>query len=365
MRCFFSTWRHVKRRWRQHSDRRREFFWIRRLHSEPLEDRHLLAVITVDTLTDEADGSVIDGDISLRDAIAVAMAGDTIDFDAALDGGTILLTLGELVITRSMTIDASLLASGLTIDASGNDPTPAEDNGDGSRIFHMDDGEEFVDSPVTLSGLTLTGGDTQIRGGAILTEEGLMVVDSTVSGNSGGGVHGERYVTIETSTISGNAGDENGGGVFSGADVEIRASTISGNSSGGKGGGIYADGNVTVTFSSVAGNSAARGGGIYADFGVSINSSTISDNSADGAGGGIHARTVTVESSTISGNSADEGGGIYADNFGVSINSSMITGNTAWSSGGGVFARESGSVNSSTISASSINNSRNRSGARY
>jgi len=78
----------------------------RSLRCECLEDRRLLA-ITVDTLVDEADGSITDGDISLRDAIAIAPAGDTIDFSTSLDGGTILLTMGELSITKSLAIDAT------------------------------------------------------------------------------------------------------------------------------------------------------------------------------------------------------------------------------------------------------------------
>ena len=105
---------------------------FRRLRVEALEDRRLLA-ITVDTLVDELDGSIMDGDVSLRDALALAPSGETIDFDASLDGGTILLSLGELSITNSLTVDATALADGLTIDASGNDPTPDQDNGDGNR----------------------------------------------------------------------------------------------------------------------------------------------------------------------------------------------------------------------------------------
>src|SRR3972149_3208231 len=80
----------------------------RRLHCETLEDRRLLA-ITVDTLLDELDGSTVDGDISLRDAIAATTAGETIDFAMSLDGGTVLLTLGELAINRPLTIDATAL----------------------------------------------------------------------------------------------------------------------------------------------------------------------------------------------------------------------------------------------------------------
>ena len=68
----------------------------KRFQMEPLEDRRMLAVIIVDTLTDELDGSIVDADVSLRDAIALSGTGDMITFDATLDGGTILLTLGEL-----------------------------------------------------------------------------------------------------------------------------------------------------------------------------------------------------------------------------------------------------------------------------
>jgi hypothetical protein len=43
------------------------------MRMEPLEDRRLLS-ITVNTLVDEQDGSIVDGDISLRDAIAASPA---------------------------------------------------------------------------------------------------------------------------------------------------------------------------------------------------------------------------------------------------------------------------------------------------
>ena len=50
------------------------------------------ATITVTTTDDELDPTAINGDgISLREAIRDAASGDTIDFDAALDGATIVL----------------------------------------------------------------------------------------------------------------------------------------------------------------------------------------------------------------------------------------------------------------------------------
>ena len=47
----------------------------------------------------------------------------------------------------------------LTIDASGSDPTPALNNGDGSRIFVLNDQHVFGDADMSISGLTFTGGD--------------------------------------------------------------------------------------------------------------------------------------------------------------------------------------------------------------
>jgi hypothetical protein len=104
---------------------------------EGLENRQMLTVFTVNTTVDEDDG-IADGQISLRDAIFEAVSGDTIDFNTSLNGGTITLDrtgLGEIDIAESLTIDASMLPAGITIDA--NDPTPGVLNGDGIRIFSI------------------------------------------------------------------------------------------------------------------------------------------------------------------------------------------------------------------------------------
>jgi hypothetical protein len=115
----------------------------RRLGFESLEKRQMLSV-TVDTLVDEADGSILDGDVSLRDAIANAPAGETIDFSVT---GTINLTLGQLVIFKDLTI-AGPGASSLTIDASGL----------GTRIILVDDSNSNNLIDVQISGVSLTGG---------------------------------------------------------------------------------------------------------------------------------------------------------------------------------------------------------------
>ena len=152
-------------------------------------ERHPVAAVDliVDTLMDEMDADFNAGDLSLREAVFIANlrpGADTIRFETSLSNGTILLTRGELVIFDVLTIDATALMDGLTIDASGNDPTPDEIKWDGSRIFNIDDGDNETDSPVAMRGLTLTGGDSSDVGGAVRTSEELTVTSSTISGNS-------------------------------------------------------------------------------------------------------------------------------------------------------------------------------------
>ena len=139
--------------------------FCRRLRFEPLEHRRLLATITVDTLTD---GIGVPG-TSLREAIAAASANDTINFSAT---GTINLTnLGELVVNKNLTINGPA-ANLLTINAF--DPTPATNNGDGSRVMAVSDIAASLLN-VSISGLTLTGGDSPDAGGGIANAENLAL----------------------------------------------------------------------------------------------------------------------------------------------------------------------------------------------
>ncbi len=265
---------------------------------EPLEDRRLLAVITVNTLLDEADGSLVDGDVSLRDAISLAASGDTIDFAAVLDGGTVPLTLGQLVVAQSLAIDASALAAGITIDGQNN-----------SRVLEVRD--DIGNQTVELRGLTLTGGNA-MQGGAIRNVERLTVFSSTITGNNaalGGAIFdiGDG-LTVSDSTISGNSANS-GAGIFSDSPLPLRVtnSTISGNVANADGGGIH---------------------GVGAN--VIVSNSTISDNSAGSDGGGIFARlggTITVSASTITGNAAAHADGISTADATILIENSIVAGN--------------------------------------
>ena len=119
--------------------------------------------ITVDTLVDENNGVGAGAGTSLREAIAAAAPGDTINFSVT---GTINLTVGSFATNKQLTISKNLTINGpganlLTIKA--YDPTPTQKNGDGSRVFTVDNGNANTLVTVSLGGLTLTGGDGHSR----------------------------------------------------------------------------------------------------------------------------------------------------------------------------------------------------------
>ena len=301
----------------------------RRLTFETLEDRRLLA-ITVDTLSDVVNAG--DGLTSLREAITLSNASagaDTITFTVA---GTIALVDQLPTITDALTIAG---ANQITLNAGGGTNNTIG-NGDGFRIFNIDDGNSGSQIAVTISGLTLTGGDVTGFGGAIRNAENLTLTGSTLSGNAasarGGGIVNYGTAAITNSTLSGNSAGR-GGGVSNGGTAWITGSTLSGNSAG-FGGGVYNDGTAVITGSTLSGNSAnfGGGGGVYNGGVTLITNCTLSGNSAVavggvvGSGGAIrNAQNLTLTNSTLSGNSADFGGGVYNDNFGTAtITNSLI-----------------------------------------
>ena len=233
----------------------------------------------------------LEGDFSIREAIEFATKNpglDTILFSNELNtkevldaedltvspAPTILLTLGQLV------IDEALIVQGpggfvLEIDASGNDPTPNQNEGNGSRVLLIDDGgSSSID--VSISNLTLMGGDIvgAIGGGGVLSRENLTLKNSTIKDNSatnsGGGLYAAAGTTIlEGVTLNNNRASNDGGALFVNplADlVKISNSTFSGNFAQDKGGAIFNDASdVAIGYSTITLNSAGslQGSGIY------------------------------------------------------------------------------------------------------
>lgn len=249
---------------------------------------------------------------SLRQVIAEARDGDKIQFDPALNGQTIFLTTGELVIDKNIILNGPG-SDLLTVSRSSTAPS--------FRIFHA-----IPKHTVTIAGLTISGGS---GGGGILVEVTSLTIDHcTVSGNSndGGGGGGittrSAILTIVDSTVSNN----NTGFTFRG---------------GGSGGGISSsDGTYsTILRSTIAHNGASNRGGGIDGFGYNsfiIVDSTITDNFAPAGGGGIAADSevgedITITRSTINGNSGDSGAIFFGGSHIV-----LEIGNTILSSTSGV-----------------------------
>ena len=293
---------------------------------------------TVTSLTDSGTGS-------LRLAVLTANGApgaDEIAFAAGL-AGVITLTSGEIPISDSLVVHGPG-AGVLTV--SGNDH---------SRIFHI--GNPGLPTPidVTLSGLTLTRGNSAFApstevGGAVFSEgENLTILDCVISASNSGFPKDP-----PAAACGGNVGFVgSGGGVLRIANSVLtggRAHSVSQVTGGNL---CIMGGSFTLEQSTLSGGDASSGGGLDIESltGDSrIFRSTISGNQASSAGGGIYSQALgallTIESSTISGNAAGSpsgppsfssfGGGLDIAQGNLQILNSTISGNFVNGGGGGI-----------------------------
>jgi fibronectin-binding autotransporter adhesin len=260
-------------------------------HNAMIDNVAVTASITLHVTTNADTGAG-----SLRQTIIDAPAGSTITFDPALDGQTITLTNGQLVIDKSLTIDASDLPGGIKMDANGLITN--------HRVMQV------------ASGVTATLTNLHLSGGKVST--------NAYPNNSGGGIYNQGTLTLSQSTLSGNSAEY--------------------------GGGIDNHGTLTLDEATLSGNSAVDGGGIYNNVGaiLTLNQSTLSENSADYSGGGIYNDgTLSLNQSTLSGNTAADFGGGLAGTVGgtVSLTNSIVSGNTAASGSNIVGSFSSNGIN--------------------
>lgn len=305
----------------------------------------LPATLTVTNTSDSGAGS-------LRQAIADAASGDTIDFSLSSCPCTITLVT-PLLIDKDLTIQGPG-AQQLTV--SGNSLV---------RVFRIAAGNFNV----TLSDLTIANGrnsGSSAEGGGIFNESTgtLNVTNCTVSGNSvvnnntfgdaiGGGLanNGTGTVNVTNCTFSGNSAggsaDALGGGISNSTHstsetagtMNITNTTIAGNSAttssathGGVGGGVYNQtGTVNVTNSTIAGNSASggsatfggRGGGISNNIGlgtgpVNVKNTIIALNTASNSGPDVSGPFTSLGYNLIGDDTGSTGFGATGDQLNVS-----------------------------------------------
>jgi hypothetical protein len=315
--------------------------------AESLEPRTLLATFTVGNTNDFGAGS-------LRQAILDAnnLPGqDTIGFDASFSAGPHTISL--LTALPQMSDKLAVVGPGaslLTVRRSSSV----------MPIFAVFNSTATV---LSLSGMTVTGGDPGGNGGG-LTSTGPggpnVTLDAMVfTGNTSGGLGGAVYfnnntaATIRNCVFTGNTAIY-GGGVyfFQGGTLVMENTTISGNSATGTttegAGGLYFSGSASTN---VAGFTPGT---------LVIRNSTISDNHSARAGGGVMLDTFTgtllVQNSTFSGNTAATLGGGIAGSAGsgtITLQNTTVVGNsvsgTAAGNGGGGIGRTSTVANALNV----------------
>lgn len=370
----------------------------RRLAAEPLEDRRMLAVVTVNTISDVADGNTDsimelinspgdDGVISLREAIRAANndtneISDMILFASSLDNDTINLSDAD-----DMTFGPSALVVTSNISIVGSDAPFLQISRDNSvdnlRLFYVTGEGNLSLRDITLTNGMARGGDGQSvdfsggggggagMGGAVFNEGSLTVFSSTFTGNQAVGGTGGNSVDNSTAENGGNGGDPNGGpggsfdggggggdggfgggGGGGGTGVEVPGGT---GGMGGFGGGGGGGGSSIATDSFGSGGAPGFGGGIGGMGAVLGSAGGGGGGGGAGMGGAIfnHGGQVGITNSTFVNNQSAGGnngqgqndgatglaygGAVFSRNGGMLIVNATLSGNSAKNGGGGLF----------------------------
>ena len=292
---------------------------------------------------------------SLREAIALANENPGLD--------TIVIETDKIELSSEIQISDS-------VEIEGNDVviTQTEDEG----IFYIDDFvyEDFLD--VSIANLTLTGGNRNFGGGALLVLENLALDNVTVRDNKGVGYGAGLYaygsnVTITNSLFEGNVvleyedGSRSGSAVFvENGSLEIDNSIFRKNDALQQTVGVVY-GLLEISNSEIIDN---VGSGLGTrDSSANISNILVDNNSGTGMYA-IEGSIWTIEDSTISNHQVvDYAGGLGFINSVATITNSLIDDNSASPQGGGIFLGPSAEVeiNNSIVS----NNSASQGSAMF
>lgn len=222
---------------------------------------------------------------SLRQTVAESREGDAIQFDSSLSGKTISFSAypGQILCSRSISIDGSTLPKGLTL--SGSETT---------RLFTISEGAR-----VTLRGLTLTRGFESHQRTIYIIDgipyEGPIAYGATAKG---GAIYNAGNLTLDRCTLFQNravgvvgasgkvpspGGDGRGGAIFNAGSLVLNQCTITENTAAGGDGGSYGELNGNAK-TGTGGN--GYGGGIFNSGALEVNQCTIALNSTFAGVGG-------------------------------------------------------------------------------
>lgn len=340
-------------------------------------------IITVTNTNDNGPGS-------LRSAIAQANSADTIKFASNLQNQKIILTSGELIINKNLTIDGRD-APGMNI--SGNNT---------SRVIDLQKTPTYQPTSLTIYNLTISDGRTNIAdkagaGAGIRTDNNstLAVYNSKFINNRAGGLGGgaifsgyQSRATIINSQFDKNDASqalrdttgslsEHAGGailIWSESQLNIKGSKFT-NNTGLNGGainnllsGLNIENSQFINNNSLAGkdDNKGAGGAIYTD-GASKNNDNIGgkiiivnsrfdSNQGVGQGGALFLyaypadqiiidRSQIINNRVVVNNQGNAlGGGIRAGNGDFTMTNTTVANNLSLSQGGGLWLGEDGTT---------------------
>jgi len=257
------------------------------------------------------------GSGSLRNAVAAAANGDTVDMSSL--ACSVISTSSEIAVHVDSLSIVGRGQGSLTIDG-----------GNAHGVFM-----HYGTGTLAISDVTIAHGRYGL-GGCVVSLGSVSLARATVT----------------ECTATGYAGYSDGGGVFATGNFTMTSSTLSNNDaydasfSGARvyGAGAFVHGNATITGSTLRVNNATSGGayvgggGIIVGGTLTMTNSTLSRNTVIDvigidaiAGGAISVGDLTATGCTIEGNHASIGGGISggAATSTVTLVNSTITGNDA------------------------------------
>jgi hypothetical protein len=211
---------------------------------------------------------------------------------------------------------------------------------------------------LTISGFTITGGDSTYGGGIYCCDASATISDNLITSNSsqyGGGMYCLRSSSLITcNRITDNYSYDLGGGIFGeeSAVVVVSNRILRNTVDYGGGGGISCvEGSATIRENIIRGNyitrDSTRGGGIYCGASTAyICGNTIVDNYGGNGGCGIqlYKSNATVCGNVISGNRIyywGEGGGIACEESTATITNNTIVNNSGAYECNGIYSYKS------------------------
>jgi predicted outer membrane repeat protein len=252
-------------------------------------------VVTVTTTADENDGDTTNiatllaspggSGISLREAIIA-----TNNTNVGANPDQIILPSGNYRITlwKLPKVSDDLLITG------GGTRTTTVDALGAFQLFDIDD------DTVTMTGLTITGGNG--HGGGALVSGGatLNLQDAAVTGNvgdEGAGVHVHGTLNLDRVTFANNMATSGGAIYFHRADGGSLTNVTLSSNSATTGGAIWTDTVISVTNSTIANNTAVFGAGIYRSGGGNVMlRNSILDNNGSNANAALNSGGFNLDS---------------------------------------------------------------------